>query len=96
MSLIDFIIGGLLANAMPHLIFGLTNTHFLGMFGYTPKGNILYASLQLLVCLVLFFYTYGIEGFLENSFFIGGLSVLIAYFVVGKFLVEFYGKEENG
>ena len=36
MNLIDFIIGALIANAIPHLIFGLTKTHFLGLFGYSP------------------------------------------------------------
>ena len=38
MILVDFLIGGLLANAMPHLIFGLTKTHFLGLFGLAQKG----------------------------------------------------------
>ncbi len=40
MNIVDFIIGALLMNAMPHLIFGLTKTYFLGLFGYRPKGNI--------------------------------------------------------
>lgn len=94
MNFIDFIIGALLMNAMPHLIFGLTKTHFLGMFGYSPKGNIIYASLQFVVCIALFVFNYGYDVLLENGFLIGGLTVLILYFIFGKILVLFYGKQE--
>ena len=95
MTIIDFIIGGLFANAMPHLIFGQTKTHFLGQFGYSPKGNIAYALIQFVLGLSLYFYNYGFETLLQNGFLIGGLSVLIAYFVLGKFLVGFYGAKGN-
>ena len=90
MNFIDFIIGGLLANAMPHFIFGITKTHFLGLFGFSPKGNIIYALIQFMLGLSLYFYNYGFETLLQNGFLIGGLSVLVAYFVFGKFLVGFY------
>ena len=92
MTLIDFLIGALLANAMPHLIFGLTKTHFLGMFGYSPKGNIIYAILQLILCLALFLFNYGYKELLDNGYLLGGITVLILYFIFGKFLVKFYGK----
>lgn len=95
MNFIDFIIGALLVNAMPHLIFGLTNTNFLGLFGYKPKGNISYAILQFIICIVLFCYNYGYEALLDNGFLIGGLTVLILYFIFGKFLIRFYGKQET-
>ena len=95
MSLIDFIIGALAMNAMPHLIFGLTKTHFLGLFGYSPKGNIAYAIIQLVACLILFLYNYGLESLINNGFLIGGLTVLILYFIFGKLLVSFYGKQEK-
>nr|WP_321222898.1 hypothetical protein [uncultured Psychroserpens sp.] len=95
MNYIDFIIGALLVNAMPHLIFGLTKTHFLGLFGYSSKGNIGYAILQFMICIVLFCYKYGYEALLNNGYLIGGLTVLILYFIFGKFLVRFYGKIEN-
>jgi len=58
MQIIEFFIGALLVNAMPHLIFGLTKTHFLGLFGYSPKGNIGYAILQFIIALVLIFVNY--------------------------------------
>lgn len=94
MNITNFLIGALLANAIPHLIFGLTKTHFLGMFGYSPKGNITYAVLQFILCIGLFCYNYGYKSLLENGFLIGGLTVLILYFIFGKVLVKFYGKKE--
>ncbi|AUC77248.1 hypothetical protein CW732_16820 [Olleya sp. Bg11-27] len=94
MNIIDFFIGALLVNAMPHLIFGLTKTHFLGLFGYSPKGNIVYAILQLITCCSLFCFKYGYQVVLTNGFFIGGLTVLCLYFIFGKVLVNFYGKQK--
>jgi len=94
MNLVDFFIGALLMNAMPHLIFGLTKTHFLGMFGYSPKGNIIYAVLQFVLCLLLFCFNYGYESLITNGYLIGGLIVLILYFIFGKVLVSFYGKQK--
>lgn len=94
MNIIDFFIGALLVNAMPHLIFGLTKTHFLGLFGYSPKENILYAVIQLILCLGLFLFNYGLNQLLENGFLIGGLTVLVLYFILGKVMVVFYGKRK--
>ena len=91
MTVTEFLIGALLVNAMPHLIFGLTKTHFLGMFGYSPKGNIIYAILQLIICLSLFLFNYGYEELLENGYLLGGITVLILYFIFGKLLIKFYG-----
>lgn len=95
MNFIDFIIGALLVNAMPHLIFGLTKSHFLGMFGYSPKGNIIYAILQFVICLGLFCYNYGYSSLLKNGYLVGGLAVLVLYFVFGGILVKFYKNQEK-
>ena len=95
MSLIDFIIGALLANAFPHLVFGLTKTHFLGMFGYSPKGNIIYAIFQFILCIAIYNYKYGYQELLENGYLIGGITVLVLYFIFGKLLVMFYGAKEK-
>ena len=94
MNILDFIIGALLANAMPHLIFGLTKTHFLGLFGYSPKGNITYAVLQFFICTVLFFINYGYSELLNNGYLIGGLTVLCFYFIFGKLLIKFYDAQQ--
>ena len=94
MNFIDFIIGGLLMNAMPHLIFGLTNTHFLGMFGYSAKGNIVYALLQFLLCLILLFINYNFSELLNNGILIGSFTVLFLYLIFGKLLVKFYQNKQ--
>ncbi|MGR7812915.1 hypothetical protein [Lacinutrix undariae] len=93
MQIIEFFIGALLANAMPHLIFGLTKTHFLGLFGYSAKGNIAYAILQFIIALVLIFVNYSYKELLNNGYLIGGITVLFLYLVFGKFLVKFYGNK---
>ncbi len=93
MNIIDFIIGALLVNSMPHLIFGLTKTHFLGLFGYSPKGNIAYAVIQYFLCFFLFYFNYGFKEHMENGYVIGGITVLIMYFIFGKHLVLFYKKK---
>jgi len=95
MNIIDFIIGALVVNAMPHLIFGLTKTHFLGMFGYSPKGNILYAVLQFILCILLYYFNYGYKEFLDNGYLVGGITVLVLYFIFGKILIQFYGRQEK-
>ncbi len=81
-----------MANAMPHFIFGLTKTKFLGMFGYSPKGNIIYSVLQFLVCIVLVLYTYGSKPFFENGILIGGLLVMFLFYVFGSFLLKTFNK----
>lgn len=90
MKMIDFIIGVLLFNAIPHLVFAQTKSHFLGLFGYSPRGNKLYALLQLILSISLYIYEYGVDNLIENGFFIGGLTVLILYFIFGDFMVRFY------
>jgi hypothetical protein len=79
---------------MPHLIFGLTNTHFLGLFGYSAKGNIMYALLQFTLCIILLLVNYNFSQLLNNGILIGGLTVLVLYLVFGKFLVKFYQKKQ--
>lgn len=95
MNIIDFFIGALLANAMPHLIFGLTKTHFLGLFGYSPKGNIIYAVLQFILCCFLFHLNYGYNKLLNNGYLIGSITVLCLYFIFGKFVINFYEKQKT-
>lgn len=92
MNLIDFFIGGLLMNAMPHFIFGITNVRYLGMFGFSSTGNIIYSFLQFILCIVLFHVNYGITHLLENGVFVGGLSVLISFFLFGKILFKIFNR----
>jgi hypothetical protein len=93
MNLIDFIIGVLIANAMPHFIFGITKTHFLGLFGYSPKGNIYYAILQLALSAILFFIQYNFEDLATNGYLIGALAVLVCYLILGKKMLNNFNKK---
>lgn len=92
MNIIDFIIGGLLMNAMPHFIFGITKTRFLGLFGFSSTGNIIYGVVQFVICMVLFQINYGLEAILTNGIFAGCLSILVLYFLLGKLVLKFYNR----
>lgn len=94
MNLIDFIIGGLLMNAMPHFIFGITKVKYLGMFGFSTTGNIIYSMLQFVVCMILFHIQYGITHLFENGMFVGGLTVLILFYLFGKMLFTIFNREK--
>lgn len=94
MNIIDFFIGALLMNAMPHLVMGLTKTHFLGLFGYSPKGNIAYGLLQLITVVGLYSYNYHLESIIHNGFLAGGLTVLVLFFIFGKFMINFFEKQK--
>ena len=95
MDIIDFIIGGLLANAMPHFVIGITKTKFLGLFGYSPKGNIMYAVLQFVICIILIAVKYSFSEIITNGFFMGPLAVMTLYFIFGKWILAFYNREPN-
>ena len=86
MTLVDFIIGFMMVNAVPHFILGIYKCRFLGLFGYSPAGNIAYAILCFCISLGLFLYTYGLEGIWQNGIFVGGMFIVVTYFLTGKFL----------
>jgi hypothetical protein len=92
MNILDFIIGALLANAMPHFIFGITNTKFLGLFGFGARGNILYAVLQFALCIVLYSLNYSLESLIANGFLLGGMAVMVLFFIFGKRLLNYFNK----
>lgn len=77
-------------NAMPHFIFGITKTKFLGLFGFSPGGNIAYGVIQFIICLGLFLVRYDIKDILANGIFVGGLTVLILYFIFGRWVLKLY------
>lgn len=93
MNYIDFIIGILLMNAMPHFVMGITKTRFLGLFGFHPKGNIAYSLLQFVICLSLFHWKYGISALATNGIFLAALLVLVGYYIFGKIVVTICKKD---
>jgi len=94
MSLIEFIIGALIVNSLAHTIFGLTKTRYLGLFGYSPKGNIGYGVLQLVLVVILLLVNYSYEEILQNGFVIGGLFILALFLVFGKFSIRFFEEKD--
>ena len=90
MSIIDLCIGALLMNAMPHFIMGITHTRFLGLFGFSALGNILYSLLQLVICLWLYHLKYGISTLLSNGIVLGGVCILLCFYIFGRLSVRIY------
>lgn len=90
---LDFIIGFLLMNSLPHFVLGLTKTRFLGMFGYRPIANIWYAVAQFVLALVLFHLNHGIETILTNGIFLGATCTGFLFLIFGKTIMKFYQKK---
>lgn len=97
MSFIDFIIGLTLINTIPHFVLGIWKGRMLSAFGFGNTANILYGILNFVVSITLFLYKYGMEGLVQNGIYVGGLFVLISYFLVGKLCyVQFHKKHMKG
>lgn len=94
MNIIDFIIGALIVNSLAHTIFGITKTRYLGLFGYSPKGNIAYGVLQLAVVIILLIANYKYGEILQNGFVIGGLFVLLLFLLFGKFSLKLFSEKK--
>lgn len=90
---LDFIIGVLLMNSLPHFVLGITKTRFLGMFGYKPAANIWYSIVQLALALVLFHINHGIETILDNGIVLGAACTGILFLLFGKAILKFYQKK---
>lgn len=83
-SLVDFIIGLTLINAMPHLVLGIWKGRMLSGLGFGNIRNILYSGLNIMISLGLYLYNYGLEHLLSNGMYLGGLTVVLAFFIIGK------------
>ncbi len=94
-SFVDFVIGFLLMNAMPHFLFGLLKVRFLSVFGFGSPANIAYGFLNVVVAVALFHYQYGIQELVNHGIVIGGLTMLVIYLVSGKFFVSLFQQQTN-
>ncbi len=94
--IIDFFIGLFLANAMPHFILGITKTKFLGPFGFSPIGNIVYAVIQFVISLVLIHIQYGLVSIFKNGMLLAGILVMMAFFIFGKIVLRYYNRDSQG
>lgn len=94
-TLIDFFIGFFLMNAMPHLLFGLLKIRFLSAFGFSPKGNIAYAFLNVAIALLLFHIRYGIQELMNQGIVIGAGAMLLIYLLSGRFFYKLFQQNDE-
>lgn len=92
MTIIDFLIGLTLMNAMPHFVLGVWGGRILGGFGFGNKQNIAYGLLNFVISVALFIYKYGPEAILENGIYAGALFILVVYFLSSRFLYRLFSK----
>lgn len=92
-TLVDFLIGFFLMNAMPHLVFGQTRTRFLSAFGYSPAGNVAYAFLNITVALVLFHVQYGLAELTKAGWMMGALALFVIYVVTGRYFYQMFQQD---
>lgn len=79
MNWIDFLIGFLLMNAMPHFVLGTWGVRMLSGFGFGNKANCIWGIFNLFASLALFLYFYGLDGLLTNGIYFGALTLLIIF-----------------
>src|SRR5690349_17350262 len=85
MDIVDFIIGLTLMNAMPHFVLGIWKGRMFSAFGFGDLQNISYGLLNAAISLGLFLYKHGPEQLLVNGIYTGALTLLVIYFLTGRF-----------
>jgi len=68
--------------------------------GFGNSKNILYALVNLGISVGLFLYRYGLETLMSNGIYVGGLTVALAFVILGKpmckiFHDNFYAENEE-
>ena len=94
-SIVDFLIGFALMNAMPHLLFGLLKIRFFSAFGFSPRGNIAYFFLNIIIALSLFHIRYGLSALGHHGIILGSVAMLFIYLVSGKFFYKLFQKDKS-
>lgn len=92
MTIIDFIIGATLMNAMPHLVLGIWKGRMFSAFGFGDKQNIAYGVLCLVISVSLYSYQYGVSAILDNGIYTGALALLLIYFTSGQFWYKLFNR----
>ena len=92
MTIVDFLIGLTLMNAMPHFVLGVWRGRMLSAFGFGDIKNILYGILNFTISVGLFLYKYGLEKLQENGIFAGALVLLVIYFLTGQYWYSTFHK----
>lgn len=94
-TLIDFLIGFFLMNAMPHWLFGITRTRMLSAFGFTAQANIAYSFLNVAIAFSLFQFQYGLQQLFESGILLGAFAMLVIYYLTGKFFINLFQENSN-
>lgn len=92
-SFLDFLVGFLLMNAMPHMLFGLFGIRFISLFGFSRIGNFCYALLNIIAGLWIFLFQHGLGKLADNGVIIGVLAILFIYMIIGKFFYNLFRKK---
>ncbi len=93
MTIIDFLIGMPLMNAMPHFVLGTWKGRMFSAFGFGDVKNILYGLLNFLISISLFVYKYGVEQLASNGLYAGALTILVIYFLTGWYWYSIFHKK---
>ncbi|MEM6991691.1 MAG: hypothetical protein AAF721_14385 [Myxococcota bacterium] len=94
MNITDIIIGFTLVNALPHIEVWQRKGRMLSGLGIGPVHNLGYGLLNLTVSIGLFVVTYGPQGFGSHGMYVGGLFIVAAYIVSGRFFYERYNPRQ--
>jgi hypothetical protein len=93
MTIVDFLIGMTLMNAMPHFVLGTWKGRMFSAFGFGDIKNILYGLLNFLTSLSLFLYKHGAEQLSSNGVFAGACTILVIYFLTGWYWYSIFHKK---
>ena len=92
MTIIDFTIGFLLMNAMPHFVLGKWSVRMLSGFGFGDSANMAWGVCNLLASLALFIYTYGVEALLTHGIYTGALTLLVIFWIASPLWKKLFTK----
>ena len=92
--IIDFFIGLTMVNVLPHYLFGILRIRMLSLYGFGDKQNIAYAWTSLIVSIILFHINHGILNILDHPWYPGGMFVILAYLILGKYLIKMWRVHE--
>ncbi|BDS09458.1 hypothetical protein [Aureispira anguillae] len=92
MTIIDFIIGLTLMNAMPHFVLGVWKGRMVSGLGIGNWQNIIYGLINFVVAMSLYAYQYGLGTIAQNGIVAGALFVLVIYFLTGHFWYRLFNK----
>jgi hypothetical protein len=92
MNWIDFIIGALLMNAMPHFILGIWKGKMLSGFGVGNSRNIVWGIVNFVASVSLFIYQYTLHGFKEHVMYTGAVFIMVTFFCTSYFWYRYFNK----